>query len=604
MVSRRNFLAVTVIMIIVFFLFQSLNMAKEYWNDYEENRYAQDTEKLPGKEQICTAKKSVYSHPKIVCIGTENTVAADWALYMKWNYQTYETLAEYASLRQSEKEAAPDILVLDGKKTEWSDTVINFLQSEVENGVNLLFDGLADVQTIKSNQMLRDFLGIESVVKDQTTVSGMHLYEGFLLGGETIYQAQTEEEEERDQDMELTFPWYHLGAGTKVYMKGIPEDDSVKTEEYPVVIWRKSFGSAYVFAINGEYMEDATGLGILSGVVNESSSYSLYPVVNAQNLIVANYPGMAEENDEVLQNIYSHSMRGLFRDIIWPSIAAVYQQSNLGLSCMMAPQFDYLDDALPKQQDVAYYMKLINEQEGEMGLSGYSRSDITVKEKLESDQTFLKSEIPNYRFTSFYSGNLADEEVSQAINEPLLEEVRTIVKPFDGQSNLIGYQDDSVTTQTAVVDGYQHTYKDDLRVKSIETAMGYTGILLDLSRIVYPEDDTEVWEKLSERFAANTNTYWKAFQKFDATTVSESDSRIRSFLALDYTQEREGDTIFLETKGTGDTVWFILRTHNEIVKKIEGGTCEKLEEGAWLIQVEKNQAAITLEPDGERFYYD
>jgi hypothetical protein len=32
------------------------------------------------------------------------------------------------------------------------------------------------------------------------------------------------------------FPWYLLTSGTKVYMKGIPEEESVDTEEYPVLI--------------------------------------------------------------------------------------------------------------------------------------------------------------------------------------------------------------------------------------------------------------------------------------------------------------------------------------------------------------------------------
>lgn len=39
MVSRRNFVAITMIMAIVLFLFQGLNMAKEKLNHYETNTY-------------------------------------------------------------------------------------------------------------------------------------------------------------------------------------------------------------------------------------------------------------------------------------------------------------------------------------------------------------------------------------------------------------------------------------------------------------------------------------------------------------------------------------------------------------------------------------
>ena len=48
MVSKRNFLTITIIMAITFFLFQFLNIAKERWNDYEVNSYVSDTEELSG----------------------------------------------------------------------------------------------------------------------------------------------------------------------------------------------------------------------------------------------------------------------------------------------------------------------------------------------------------------------------------------------------------------------------------------------------------------------------------------------------------------------------------------------------------------------------
>ena len=49
MVSKRNFLTITIIMAITFFLFQFLNIAKERWNDYEVNSYVSDTEELSGE---------------------------------------------------------------------------------------------------------------------------------------------------------------------------------------------------------------------------------------------------------------------------------------------------------------------------------------------------------------------------------------------------------------------------------------------------------------------------------------------------------------------------------------------------------------------------
>lgn len=55
MVSRRNYLAITAVMLVVFFLFQFTNVALESWNDYKNNSYAVDRESLPPESGAYTA---------------------------------------------------------------------------------------------------------------------------------------------------------------------------------------------------------------------------------------------------------------------------------------------------------------------------------------------------------------------------------------------------------------------------------------------------------------------------------------------------------------------------------------------------------------------
>lgn len=403
--------------------------------------------------------------------------------------------------------------------------------------------------------------------------------------------------------MELNFPWFELQSGTKVYMKGIPKDKTLKAEEYPVIIWRKSFENAYVFAVNGNYMQDATGLGLLTGMYGEMSSYSIYPVVNAQNLVIANYPGFAEENDVTMEKMYSQSVRGVFRDIVWPTITAVHERNNMGLSFMVAPQLDYADQKEPLAKDLRYYLKEINEEKAEAGLSGDTVSNTGIVKKLKEDEAFIGKEMPDFQIASFYQGDLSNAEMERALGQPVLENVCTVIKRQDGKSDLIGYANENVTSQKATVDGFEHTYSQDFRVKSIETSLGYSSILTDMSQVVYPESEDDGWEKLSEKFAANTETYWKKFQDFDGTTVSECDKRIRNFLSLSYTEERKNDIITLEKESTEGSSWFILRTHNEEIDKIVGGSYKEIEEDVWLIQADSNTVAIKMKSSETQKYY-
>ena len=388
-------------------------------------------------------------------------------------------------------------------------------------------------------------------------------------------------------------------------MKGFPEDQTLKTQDYPVVIWRKNFGTASVFAVNGDYMEDETGLGLLTGMVYETRNYLIYPVVNAQNLVVQNFPSLAEENMDKMQEIYGNGTKDVNRDIVWPSIAAIYRKNHFGLTCMVAPKLDYDAPAEADGELLHYYAKLLNEEKGEMGLSGFTESETSVKEKLDEDQSFMQKNLSDFYFSSFFSGNLSEQEMETALQQSALGSVRTVVKSKDTAGDLVSYLDAQTTQQKIVTeDTGRFTYRSWMKMKSIESALGYASVELDLSRVIYPKTEEDRWEKIVKEFASNLGTYWQPFSGFDGTTVSTCDSRIRTFLNLRCEDEREGDTITLKTTGTEKTAYYVIRTHNESVEKVTGGTAEKLEDSAWLIRAEKSEVTITLRASDRRYYYE
>ena len=55
MVSRRNFFAITIVMCVVFFLFQFLNVAKEHLNDYESNSNVVEISQLTSQKETQNA---------------------------------------------------------------------------------------------------------------------------------------------------------------------------------------------------------------------------------------------------------------------------------------------------------------------------------------------------------------------------------------------------------------------------------------------------------------------------------------------------------------------------------------------------------------------
>ena len=128
--------------------------------------------------------------------------------------------------------------------------------------------------------------------------------------------------------------------------------------------------------------------------------------------------------------------------------------------------------------------------------------------------------------------------------------------------------------------------------------------MFDLKQILWPQQKDDRWEVLYEKFASNTNTYWKAFDSFEKTMVSEADRKIRNFLAMDYQDSCEEDTIHLNISGAvdGGTTWFILRTHGEEPEVEEGASVVNIEDDAYLIAANQPEVTLKLKNDNELYY--
>lgn len=276
----------------------------------------------------------------------------------------------------------------------------------------------------------------------------------------------------------------------------------------------------------------------------------------------------------------------------------------MGLTCLMSPQYDYSDDRLPDPKQLTYYMKIFHEKSAEIGLSGLNVSNTPVKEKLAEDQKFLKEAAERFRFASFYAGDMGEKETLEALQEDILSSVRTVVRDYDEKDiSLLGYLTEHITEQRAVINGPEYSFLRDFRTRCVETALGYLSVCCDMERIAYPRGDEDSWDELSVEFVKNVEAYGRNLEGFSGTTAAECDERIRSFLALDYTESRKGDTIRLQVSGTDGAAWFIFRNYGNDIKEVEGGGFQELEEGVYLIEAKSSEISIVLEPADERFYY-
>ena len=605
MVSKRKFFSIAIMMFVLFFLFQFSMVVRDKKNVYDINSSLTE-KKADGENQWMPSDSNsttvIGADISVAFVGNEagdmGIAVKRWCTYAKREFISCEAVSRYSV----DDENLPEMMILESEKYADGDNLTT-LETLEKKGVIIVFGCLENVKNIQNNQELMKFLGISKVVTDKTHLTGVKLFEGLLLGGEITYITPEDKEEKQRQDLELDVPWYQVGSGTKTYMVGLFDEKkgkNIENEDLPTLIWRNGIDYGSVFAVVGDYMKDSTALGLLDGIRAEAMQYIIYPVVNAQNLSMVNFPVFADENNDEMLKLYSQSATGIARDIMWLSLISIVQKSDMKMTCFIQPQADYTDDVEPQSGMLEFYLKQMKEQKSEAGISlEYQKLD-KAEDKVTKDTEFFENEKINYRFGAAFAKEKDLKGILKDTDSGLLGDVGTLVCDYTENHPVVSYYSDSVTLQTVTSDGMNYAYSDDIRMRSIQTALGYTNVMLDMYDIFWPERSTDRWEVMQKRFSSNLLTYWKNFECFGSTTLSESNARIRTFLNLAYSQSREDNTITLRTSEPGS--WFILRTHGEELEEIDGGSQTEIEDGAYLICTEDTTVKIQLKEPG--LYYD
>ena len=603
MVSRRKFFSIAIMMFVLLFLFQFSMVLRDRQNTYDVNSNLapkqNDGKNVWKNEELDPASVGTTDRRYVLFVGDSSSDMAEavsrWCTYAKWDISKCSSMEKF---KENDKNL-PGMLILESEKYALDDNLKKIEELE-QKGVIIVFGCLEDPKNIEKNQELQDFLGIYKIVSKKTELTGAKLFEGLLLGGEVIYETPEDKDERDRQDLQLNVPWYQVGSGTKTYMVGLldqsKQKETVENEELPTLIWRNGIRNGSIFCVVGDYMKDSTALGLLDGMVAEASSYYIYPVVNAQNLSMINFPVFADENNEQMMELYSQSITGMARDIMWPSLISIVEKGGLKMTCFMQPQTNYEDGIEPTSKNLVFYLKQMKEQNAEAGLSLQYKNAESLRDKLNQDAEFFRKADSSYKYGAAYTEEKDLDTVKALMNTELMKNVSTLVCKYTEDEPVISYCTDSVTLQSVTSDGMNYTYSDDIRMRSIQSSLGYTNVMLNMQKIFWPERKKDRWQIMQKRFSSNLLTYWKKFTGFDSTTLSESNTRTRTFLNLDFSETRTDDEIILKTSESGS--WFILRTHGEEIEEIEGGTQKKLEDNVYLIQAQDTTVKIQVKTAG------
>lgn len=435
MISRSNYIAITLIMCIVLLMFQLTGISENVLMNDGENIYAQEAvpeEQVAPEQQsyedqmdqraLATATREcvgLIGDPSEECL----EIGRDWSVLQKKDYCYYGNLGEAAA-----DVSGAGFLIVDG--TTLGETDVEALRTLADQGRHVVVSGLPDSRLLDTNRALRQSLGILEIVEDEITVDGFKLFGGFMLGGETIYDDYAQE-----------MPYARLDDSVTAYAVAQSEDawlQELDNEDLPAIIWRYAPDVGKVYVVNGDYLTGQMGAGLLTGFAADTESVYLYPVVNAQVSVVENYPTLADENKDYMEREYGQNSSIVFRDILWPSIVAIYFDTDDVMTVTGAFRLDYDDREKLDENLLRFYYEQVTKESGEIGLSGYQVSDVPLEEKLEEDLDFLEEVLPNYEILTFQAGDLEEAQYASLVGEGnLLEDVNTVLENYredDGET--------------------------------------------------------------------------------------------------------------------------------------------------------------------------
>ncbi len=603
MLSKRVYFTVSALMMLVLFMFQFSGIIRKKYNNFDENKYAVSEKNDLNKNNVFTVLtdedkvvKSISGY--IVYIGDINTKTGntvyEWCNYTKRNLLVYKTVSQYH--RYNEK--YPDAVLIDSDYVN-IDSDIDTFSLLTDYGINLVFCTLPSYSAISENQRFEQLCGI-SPHRESVNASGLKLYSGFLFGGEAWYTKENDPDG-KFQNMKLTMPWYNTSNATKTYMSAVVESEDgskIDNEDQPAVIWRKSHDHAYVFCINGDYIKDISGIGILTAIMSESKDLDIYPVVDSQSVIVNNFPMFSFENDGAVEKYYLRNTSSLLENVIWPDISNLAESTGARFTFMAAPQINYSDNNLVSVREMDYFFRLFSEISSEAGLTTTRDDATSIDEKLTADAGIFSNYLSNYKFTSIIARKDELENVLSSKNS-LIDDVNTIVTDSQdyGGTKLFSYVNDNVINVECPVTSDKYTYSDDFRQRCFQTALVYTNIEFNMTGVCNPDDEKELWNEEIKSKSTALTSYMKNSKMFTKCSISQADKRIREFMAADYSYKQNSSYVSLDITGAQDTARFIVRLRTGEVENVSGAVCTKVEKGVYLITAQSKHVEMTIKTE-------
>ena len=466
---------------------------------------------------------------KTCILGKEGEALCLLASQQMQNMKEAHFLASSAqALTQSQRQQIKVVLVA---QEHLSLEEIRALEELVAQGKHVVFLRMPEPELL-AQQQVREFLGTRDY-------RGRQKYTGYRTAGELMLGAVREQEE-----AEFTASAVTLGRRTKVFCSALLEEEGIKNEELPPLIWRyiPDGGGGSVYVCNGDLYSSPFGYGVIAALYCDMQQTYLYPIVNAYCFFVEGMPYQQNVESEVLREWYSRDALGLQRDLLFPQLKRCGDRYGVRTTWYT----EQYDAVLSSQRgDLAYLRTEIDATGGELGASSGGE---------------------------LRAGTL----------------LRSVALPWTPGFGFRSQQKSETTLPILLPDVLQNDAQR-MNLNGMARGTGFLSVSLQIEPFVFAQDTSRPeynWASYCLDLETVLGVHQQDYGFLDRVTASDAAERVAEFLVMkpSYRYEQEGVSVTIENFGSA--AYFIMKSSREI-GEVENGEAEQIGNHLYLIRAEQ-----------------
>lgn len=390
------------------------------------------------------------------------------------------------------------------------------------------------------------------------------------------------------QEEEMDYEGYNMSTrlsvdeNAKVYIRdadsGVP------------LLYVRTYGEGAICLLNGTFLSDIRCAGLLTGAVGTLQEDFCYPVLGTKTVFLDNFPMITFINDKVCMRMYGCSTESFVRDVVWPNLQGMslrtqtpYTSSVLGVASS-EESFPGINDSL---------FTAIGKSALQFGGELVYAANCTDKESIVFHHAFIEkfdSIFTNYKIQGLVMQTDSFQEEMMDIPNAKIKAVRMNLR---GENAGFSCNDRYLTFPAA-------TYGNSLEegnlfyIASVLGAYGMISHVFDINTLIAENEETASWDSDKKQIGLFETEVLKQTAWLEGCVLSQMKDDVKSWLNLEYSWKRKGNTIILDGSNMVMGQAFFLRTQGEILGA-EGADYKKAGNGYYLLRMQQNHAVITMD---------